>query len=156
YLLVRIPLGLVAFLVTAVLFLVPVTLVLAPVLYLAGLALWRLRWMTSMGSPLSDAVTTGAHELGRALGIGREAQLAALVLSVVISALGVVILAGALHTVNGIAYAWGWFVRAMLGVNPRELQLAEARTAAAEARTRAERAESERRQLILDASHELR
>lgn len=44
----------------------------------------------------------------------------------------------------------------MLGINPKDIELAQARAAADAASTRAEQAEKSRRQLILDASHELR
>ncbi|HEX8033551.1 MAG TPA: ATP-binding protein [Ktedonobacterales bacterium] len=157
YLIVRVPLGFVGFFITAILLLIPIVIVLAPVLYLMAVAYADPVWASYQGgNHLYDLFTYYAHTLSQVLGLGNQIQPAPTLVSVLIGALGVVVLAGALHLINGVAYAWGWVARAMLGVNPKDLQLAEAQMMAAEARARAEQAESGRRQLILDASHELR
>ena len=70
--------------------------------------------------------------------------------------LGVLLWMLALWFFESAARGWSWFARQMLGVSPTTLQLAEAQVMLSEARGRAERAEDQRRQLILDASHELR
>jgi signal transduction histidine kinase len=62
----------------------------------------------------------------------------------------------ALHAFNGLAFAWGHFARLMLGMSDSAQQLAEARAIAARERTRAQRADQSRRELIVNVSHELR
>ncbi len=69
---------------------------------------------------------------------------------------GVVALLGVLHGFNGLAWVNGQLARALLGASEGELRLAEARTAAAQARARADAAERSQRALIVNASHELR
>jgi two-component system, OmpR family, phosphate regulon sensor histidine kinase PhoR len=69
---------------------------------------------------------------------------------------GIILLVGVLHGFNGLAWANGQFARVMLGASEGELRLGEARTAAAQARERAEAAERSQRALIVNASHELR
>ena len=69
---------------------------------------------------------------------------------------GIALGIASLWALNGIALAWGQFARVMLGQNNSERRLAEARAAAALATATAERAEQSRRELIVNASHELR
>ncbi|HEX6817678.1 MAG TPA: ATP-binding protein, partial [Ktedonobacterales bacterium] len=51
---------------------------------------------------------------------------------------------------------WGRFSRLMLGMSDTSVRLAEARESVARERTRAERADQSRRELIVNVSHELR
>lgn len=76
--------------------------------------------------------------------------------AVVLGLVGVLLLPAASHLANGYARAWGWFARHMLGLNVKDVELAEARAVARTERTRAERSDQSRRELILNASHELR
>ena len=156
YLFVRVPLGFAAFVITAALLVVPLTLILAPAIYVVGVVNSGSEQAVFHTESLAAIVGSGGYQFGHALGLGSQITPAALVVSVLIAALGVVALVAALHAVNGLAAGWGMFAQALLGVSPKDLQLAEARAIAAEAHARAERAESGRRQLILDASHELR
>jgi two-component system, OmpR family, phosphate regulon sensor histidine kinase PhoR len=81
---------------------------------------------------------------------------ASVVFAVIAPVLGVLLWMFALWFFESVGRGWSWFARQMLGVSPTTLQLAEAQVLLAEARVRAERAEEDRRRLILDASHELR
>jgi two-component system, OmpR family, phosphate regulon sensor histidine kinase PhoR len=62
-----------------------------------------------------------------------------------LAVLGVFATFASLHVLNGIAYAWGYVARFLLGMRNTALQLAEA-----------ERSEQSRRELIVNVSHELR
>jgi signal transduction histidine kinase len=70
--------------------------------------------------------------------------------------LGILLLVVELWLFQGWGYAWAQFARQLLGINPLSMQLAETRVALTDASGRAERSDAARRQLILDASHELR
>jgi two-component system phosphate regulon sensor histidine kinase PhoR len=80
----------------------------------------------------------------------------AMTIFLLIMVVGIFLLIGSLHLLNGIAYAWGQFARIMLGMNNTELQLAEARAIATREHHKAERSEQSRRELIVNVSHELR
>ena len=69
---------------------------------------------------------------------------------------GVPLLAGSLHLLNGLAYGWGRFAQLMLGVDKSQLLLAAAETRAAAEQARADSADRSRRELVVNASHELR
>jgi len=69
---------------------------------------------------------------------------------------GVPLLAGSLHLLNGLAYGWGRFAQLMLGVDKSQLLLSAAETRAAAEEARADSAERSRRELVVNASHELR
>ncbi len=70
--------------------------------------------------------------------------------------LGVIATFASLHVLNGLAYAWGYVARFLLGTQPSAEQLAEARAIAAHEHAKAERSEQSRRELIVNVSHELR
>jgi two-component system phosphate regulon sensor histidine kinase PhoR len=161
YLIVRVSFGFVAAVVSAALLLASALLILAPVLY--GLA--NVLYGAGYGQELPGQVPAdwqstlyqdpvyAAHAW---LGIHGQAEPQASAFSLLLCALGILALVAVLHTLNGLASAWGWFAQQMLGVSPKDLALAEARAVAAEAHERAAQAEKGRRQLVLDASHELR
>ena len=69
--------------------------------------------------------------------------------SAIAAGLGAGLLLAALHAANGVAALWGKVAVAMLGPTPEERQLWEARR-------QAERAETARRELIVNVSHDLR
>jgi signal transduction histidine kinase len=151
YLVLKVPFGVAAFALTAALLLGSLLLTLAPALY--GIA----NWLYNAGLRQVIAQFTDLLEVAHAwLGISGRVEAQALAFTFLLTALGIFLLAVSLHVLNGAAAGWGWFARQMLGVSPTALQLAEARALTAEARRRAEQAEQGRRQLILDASHELR
>jgi two-component system phosphate regulon sensor histidine kinase PhoR len=70
--------------------------------------------------------------------------------------LGIIATFASLHVLNGLAYAWGYVARFLLGTQPSAQQLAEARAVAAQEHAKAERSEQSRRELIVNVSHELR
>ena len=62
----------------------------------------------------------------------------------------------AFHVLNALAYVSGQFARAMLGMNDTSARLEQAKALAEEERAKAERADQSRRELIVNVSHELR
>ena len=144
YELLEFPFGVLAFATVITLSSLAISLILSPVMYLARLAL-------DVGSGAQFAIGWGQ-------GIVLSGLPAPLVfsLSLLVSILGVLVLIGALHACNGLAFLWGQFARVMLGMSDNAQRLAEARAVAARERTRAERADQSRRELIVNVSHELR
>jgi two-component system, OmpR family, phosphate regulon sensor histidine kinase PhoR len=69
---------------------------------------------------------------------------------------GVPILIGSLHLLSGLGLAWGRFARLMLGIDESQVQLAAAENRAAAEQARADGADRSRRELVVNASHELR
>ena len=69
---------------------------------------------------------------------------------------GVPLTIGSLHLLNGLGYAWGKFAQLMLGTDENQLRLAAAETRAATEQARADRSDKSRRELVVNASHELR
>jgi two-component system, OmpR family, phosphate regulon sensor histidine kinase PhoR len=69
---------------------------------------------------------------------------------------GVPILVGSLHLLNGLGYAWGRFAQLMLGVDESQVRLSAAETRATAEQARADNADRSRRELVVNASHELR
>jgi two-component system, OmpR family, phosphate regulon sensor histidine kinase PhoR len=57
---------------------------------------------------------------------------------------------------NGMASLWGQFARVTLGMNEQAILLAHAKEEAEQQRAKAERADQQRRELIINVSHELR
>jgi two-component system, OmpR family, phosphate regulon sensor histidine kinase PhoR len=70
--------------------------------------------------------------------------------------LGLALGLGTLHTANALAWVWGRFAQFSLGMSDTAARLAEAQAARARAEAQAARAEQSRRELIVNASHELR
>lgn len=62
----------------------------------------------------------------------------------------------AFHVFNALALMSGQFAQAMLGMSDAKIRLAQAKAMAEEERARAEQAERSRRELIINVSHELR
>lgn len=79
-----------------------------------------------------------------------------LLFALVIALLGFAALIVSLHALRGIGWLWARFARLMLGMSDTQMRLAEARAATTYERARAERADQSRRELIVNASHELR
>lgn len=146
YLLLKFLFGVFSFTSVVIVFAFSVSLILSPIEYLSGLAL------ALQNSPAIHPT------LGIESGIDFTRLDFPLVLAatVVLSMLGVLLLMSALHAFNGLAFAWGQFARLMLGMSDNAQQLAEARAIAARERTRAQRADQSRRELIVNVSHELR
>jgi two-component system phosphate regulon sensor histidine kinase PhoR len=73
-----------------------------------------------------------------------------------VSAIGLALGGASLALLNGMGWLWARFAELMLGVDESRLQLAAAQAAAKTQEMRAERADQSRRELIVNASHELR
>ncbi len=144
YLLLEFPFGVFAFASVITVFSLALSLIVSPVVYLAQLVL------------------NGASGSQFVIGWGSGVVLSGLpvplvfLLTVILSTLGILVFFGALHAFNGLATVWGQFARVMLGMSDNAQRLAEARATAARERTRAERADQSRRELIVNVSHELR
>jgi signal transduction histidine kinase len=157
YLVLRVPLGIVVLVLGATLVWSTTTLLFAPLAY-AGVALLALPdgWANGQ-DPFT--ITAPLHQVVAWLGGNNQFtrfDLQVLAASLALSLVGIFVLIVALHLLNGVASTWGAIARSMLGMSMKDAQLAEARAVAEQARVRAEQAERGRRQLILDASHELR
>lgn len=144
YLLVEFPFGVFSFACVVALLSAAVSLLVSPVIYLVTLAL--------------DHGQTDPFQfrLGPDIVISGLSAPLLIVVTLALSVLGFILLIGALHAFNGLAYLWGQFARLMLGMNESARRLAEAQATAARERTRAERADQSRRELIVNVSHELR
>jgi signal transduction histidine kinase len=81
---------------------------------------------------------------------------APLAVTLISAVLGLFLLLGVLHLLALVVALWGRFARLTLGMSEKDIWLAEARAVAASEHARAERADHSRRELILNASHELR
>ena len=75
---------------------------------------------------------------------------------VLVGIAGIVLGVASIALLDGIGWLWARFAEQMLGVDESRLQLAAARADARSQALRAERAEQSRRELIVNASHELR
>jgi two-component system phosphate regulon sensor histidine kinase PhoR len=73
-----------------------------------------------------------------------------------ISAVGFGFAVASVAVMNGLGWLWARFAEMMLGVDESRLQLAAAKAQAQVEHARAERADQSRRELIVNASHELR
>jgi two-component system, OmpR family, phosphate regulon sensor histidine kinase PhoR len=158
YLFTRLVFGIFAFVLNFILITIALATLLAPLAYLALLTidwhaisdfLWGRMW------PLSD-IGQLAGVIAQYIAPTVSFSLPGLVISLVLVPVGVVLCAVVLHIFHGVGMVWGWYTRTMLGVNPKDIELAQARAATAAAHQRADEAEKDRRQLVLDASHELR
>ena len=75
---------------------------------------------------------------------------------VLLGVLGVLLAVGSIALLNGIGTLWGEFARLMLGLDESRVQLAAAQAEVRVQEARAESADRSRRELIVNASHELR
>jgi two-component system, OmpR family, phosphate regulon sensor histidine kinase PhoR len=143
YVLVEFPFGIFSFTLSLVLISLALGLTLIPVAYLAQIAVPSLQSQVVIG--LGPGLELTGHPLGLPF-----------LIALLFGAIGVVLIptsAWALSTIGGI---WARFAEQMLGVDESRLQLAAAQAEAVVQRSRAEQADQSRRELIVNASHELR
>jgi signal transduction histidine kinase len=155
YLASRILLGLFAFVLTTALLFIALAFLLAPLTYLATLNVDWYRvgtFFSTHGYFFGDFAIWYSQQVVSSVGYSVQA----LGFTFLLIPVGVVLCAVVLHVFHGVGVGWGWYARNMLGINPKDIELAQARAATVAARARADEAEKDRRQLILDASHELR
>lgn len=145
YLLLEFPFGIVSFLLTLVLLSASLGALFYPISYVANV--------------LSYQASPDQGSVGMLYGLlpwSRGIEPGPLLLSLVIALVGAAALVGSLHALRGVAWLWARFARLMLGMSDTQMRLAEARAATTYERARAERADQSRRELIVNASHELR
>jgi signal transduction histidine kinase len=144
YLLLQLPAGIVVFVLEVLGLSVTLAAVLTPVWYLLDRLTYQQSSVQFQGLLL---IVTGT-------GGGVEAR--GLVLSLLLSVVGLVLLAWVLWVLDQVAVGWGAVASRLLGISDTQLRLAEAHSAVAAERRRAERADQSQRELIVNLSHELR
>ena len=155
YLASRIFFGLIAFALTTALLAISLACLLAPLTYLATLAIdWYAvgTFLQIHGYFFGGFAVWYSQQVVPNVGYSVQA----LGFTFLLIPVGIVLCAAVLHVFYGVGVGWGWYARNMLGINPKDIELAQARAATVAASARADEAEKDRRQLILDASHELR
>jgi len=98
----------------------------------------------------------GSGEIFPGIYIDGRIHADALAVLLVVSLFGILVVVACLHLFNGLGYAWGRFARLMLAVDPSRLRLIEAEAEATRSAVRADIADRSRRELVVNASHELR
>ncbi len=146
YLLVEFPFGIFSFTLTIVLVTVSLSLALYPVAYIVSTVLYQQHPGDFQGGTTTfPGVTIDGHI--------HASDIAS---SLVVSAFGVALTVGSTALLNGIGWLWARFAEFMLAVDESRLLLAAAKTEVQTERARAERSDQSRRELIVNASHELR
>ena len=145
YLLAEFPFSIVSFTLTITLLTTSVSLALAPVAWVVAAA-------------FDPAFQSGAFKNSILPGPGFASSPSAYqaVAVIAIGVIGVVLALASVALLNGLAWLWGRFAVAMLSVSDSRIQLAEAKTQVQAQQARADRADQSRRELIVNASHELR
>lgn len=144
YLFLQLPAGLLAFALEVLGLSVAVAATLTPLWYLLDRLTYRPTDVRFQGLLLM------------ATGSGGGIDLRGLLFALLLGAAGLVLLAWVLWLIDQVATGWGAVASRLLGVSDTQLRLAEARSAAATERRRAERADQSQRELIVNLSHELR
>jgi signal transduction histidine kinase len=145
YLLLEFPFGILSFTLAIVLITVSLSLILYPVLYVIANVLYQRALPGQLTGTMGLGVTIDGH-------VDPNVFAAFLLVSVVGVGLGLASLA----ILNGTGWLWARFAELMLGVDESRIQLASAQAEAKTQQIRAERADQSRRELIVNASHELR
>lgn len=104
---------------------------------------------------LSVSVGIAVWPVGFFLGV-RPASGMPFLAVILVSIIGIALVIASIALLNGLGWLWARFAEQMLGVDESRVQLAAARAEARSQAIRAERAERSRRELIVNASHELR
>jgi two-component system phosphate regulon sensor histidine kinase PhoR len=144
YVLLEFPFGIVSFTLAVTLLSVSLSLVLYPVLYAVLNALYP-QFPAQIEGTMWPNVAINGH-------FDPNVAVAFLLVSAVGVGLGLVSLA----SLNGIGWLWARFAEMMLGVDESRLQVVSAQAEAKVQQERAEKADKSRRELIVNASHELR
>jgi two-component system phosphate regulon sensor histidine kinase PhoR len=145
YLLMVFPFGVFSFTLAIVLLTVSLTLILYPVEYAVANALYHQALPGQLTGTMSLGVTINGHFDPNVF-----------VAFFLVSACGVALGVASLAILNGTGWLWARFAELMLGVDESRMQLAAAQAEAKTQEMRAERADQSRRELIVNASHELR
>src|SRR5258708_1100307 len=145
YLLLEFPFGIFSFTLAIVLITVSLSLILTPVLYMLANVLYQRDLPGQLAGSIGPGVPIDGH-------FDPNVFAAFLLVSGVGLALG----AASLAILNGTGWLWARFAELMLRVDESRVQLADAQAEAKTQEMRAERADQSRRELIVNASHELR
>jgi len=145
YLLLEFPFGIFSFTLAIVLITVSLSLILYPVWYAVANVLYRQVLPGQLNGTMWPGVTINGHFDPNVF-----------VAFLIVSAFGVALGLASLAILNGTAWLWARFAELMLGVDESRVQLASAQAEAKTQQMRAERADQSRRELIVNASHELR
>ncbi|HYM51104.1 MAG TPA: ATP-binding protein [Candidatus Limnocylindrales bacterium] len=141
FLLAEFPFGILSFTAVVTLLSISVALTLVPVVYLVALAIPSANIQITLGF--------GSLLTGPSFGRG-------FLLTLLLSAVGIGLTVVSLWLLSGLGWLWARFAEAMLGVSETRLQLAAAQAEARTQQARAEQSDHSRRELIVNASHELR
>ena len=144
YVLIEFPFGIFSFVLVVTLLSISVSLVLYPAIYIFLNGLYP-QFPDQMHGTMWPDVTINGH-----------VDTTVLINFLAISAVGVVFTVGSVAVLNGLGWLWGRFAEVMLGVDESRLHLAAAKVEAEVQHARADRADQSRRELIVNASHELR
>jgi len=143
YLLIEFPFGVLSFTLVVTLLSIAVSLVLYPVIYIV---------LNSLYSQIPNLQGT----MWPGVSIDGHVNTAVVINFLAVSALGVVFTVASVAVLNGLGWLWGKFAEVMLGVDESKLHLVAAEAEAAAQHERADQADQSRRELIVNASHELR
>jgi two-component system phosphate regulon sensor histidine kinase PhoR len=144
YVLLEFPFGVFSFTLSIVLITTSLTLVFYPVAYAIATALYQ-QFPDQAQTNMWPGVTIDGH-FNASVAVGFLG----------VSAFGVVFALASMAVLNGVGWLWGLFAELMLGVDESRLQLAAAQAEVKVQHARAESADQSRRELIVNASHELR
>ncbi|HEY8951649.1 MAG TPA: sensor domain-containing protein [Candidatus Dormibacteraeota bacterium] len=144
YLLLEFPFGVFTFTIGLILITVSISLVLYPAVYAVSTWLYQ-QYPGNFQGTLFPGVTIDGH-LRTSVFLGFFA----------VSVFGVFFATASAAVMNGLGWLWARFAEVMLGVDESRLLLAAAAVETETQRTRAERSDQSRRELIVNASHELR
>jgi two-component system phosphate regulon sensor histidine kinase PhoR len=150
YVLIELPFGVVAFTLATTLLSISLTLILYPVEYAVFTALYQ----PFPGSP--DGLIGQTVNMWPNVTIDGHFDPNVAAGFLLVSAFGVLLGVGSLALLNGLGWLWARFAEIMLGVEESRLQLASAQAEARTQQVRAEKADQSRRELMVNASHELR
>jgi two-component system phosphate regulon sensor histidine kinase PhoR len=145
YLLVELPFGIFGFSLTITLISAALAFAFWPIAYLVDVVHPAFAPYLRFDFGFGWSLQPDAHPLG-----GR------FLIALLIGLAGVVLLVASIVFLNWMGWLWARFAEQMLGVDESRLQLAAAVTEADTQRGRAERADQSRREMIVNASHELR
>ena len=144
YLLLEFPFGVFTFTIGLILITVSISLVLYPAVYAVSTWLYQ-QYPGNFQGTLFPGVTIDGH-LRTSVFLGFFA----------VSLFGLFFATASAAVMNGLGWLWARFAEVMLGVDESRLLLAAAAVETETQRTRAERSDQSRRELIVNASHELR
>jgi signal transduction histidine kinase len=144
YLMIEFPFGVFAFALGVTLLAVSVSLVLYPAIYVGMTAEYQQDPSFVGGTMFPGVTIDGTFHSSVFVGF------------LLISAVGFGFAVASVAVMNGLGWLWARFAEMMLGVDESRLQLAAAKAQAQVEHARAERADQSRRELIVNASHELR